>query len=80
METINGRLIHIMAQLFDIESSSITDETSPDVVDKWDSMQHLLLTMELEEEFQVSFTTDEVVEMLSVGAIKSVLRKRGFEI
>lgn len=80
METVDGRLTQIIARLFDLEPSGVTDETSPEVVAKWDSMQHLLLIMELEEEFQVSFTTDEVVEMLSVGTIKSALRKKGLEV
>lgn len=76
MSTTNPTVEGIIGDVLDVPVGKITDETSPDTLDRWDSLQHLNIIMALEEAFRVSFTTDEITQMLSVGLIKIILRER----
>ena len=76
MSRTNPTVEGIIADVLDVPVEKITDETSPDTLDRWDSLQHLNIIMALEEAFRVSFTTDEITQMLSVGLIKIILRER----
>ena len=73
------KLKQILAGTFQLEVNEIDDDASPDTLDKWDSLQHLNLIMSLEEEFSISFSEDEVVEMMSVALIKEVLSEHGIK-
>ena len=70
---ITEKVTQIFYQLFSARTGSITLESSPDTVDGWDSLQHLNLILALEEEFGISLTEDQMVEMLSVGLIVEIL-------
>jgi acyl carrier protein len=42
----------------------------------WDSMAHITLILEMEKQFETSFSTDEVIELTSVPAILDILSHR----
>lgn len=71
------RLKTILSTVFGIDKNSITDETSPDTVDSWDSFNALLLVSELEENFKVKFTMEEVANTECVKDIKEALKRHG---
>ena len=54
----------------EIESSELTDESSPEDIENWDSYNGLLLVDELESEFNVKFTVEEVFDVHSIADIK----------
>ena len=74
------RLKAILSKVLGIEPDSITDKTSPDNVESWDSFNGLMLASELEKEFNVKFTMDEVVSVKNVRDIKESLRKHGIKL
>jgi acyl carrier protein len=61
----------IMAQVFQIDVESIDGNTSPDVVERWDSLKHMQLIMALEDEFGIEFPDDVIPELLSLAAIET---------
>ena len=65
----------VFEKLEDIKDSLTAKET-PD----WDSMNYLLFVAELEKQFNVSFTMDDVLNAKSLGDIKNMLRLRGVKI
>jgi acyl carrier protein len=67
----------ILSDLFMIDASKINDDTSVDTVPKWDSLKHLNLVLALEEQFKISLSEQETVEILSFPLIKSVLVEHG---
>ena len=69
------KLKKILSKVLKIDETGITEKTSPDNVDTWDSFNSLMLVSELENEFGVKFTIDEVVKIKNVGDIIEVLRK-----
>lgn len=74
------KLYAILAKVLAIDSASITDATSPDNVENWDSYNALMLVSELETGFNVHFTIDEVVAVKNVGDIKEALQRHGIKI
>ena len=71
------RIKKILSKVLEIEENSITEKTSPDNVATWDSFNSLMLVSELENSFNVKFTTQEVVSIRSVKNIKDILKKNG---
>ena len=74
------RLKQILINVLDIEEEQIKDETTPDDVENWDSFGGLMLALELEKEFDIQFTTEEVVGVACIGDIKYYLKKHGVEL
>ena len=61
----------------EIKSSELTDESSPEDIENWDSYNGLLLVDELESEFNVKFTVEEVFDVHSIADIQKHLVNHG---
>ena len=70
---MHQKLVLIFQDVFDDPQLQITDETSRDNFDKWDSLEQVKLVIAIEEEFGVKFTTDEVTSIRSVGEFKKTV-------
>ena len=66
---MNERVYKVVSQVLNVPLESINEEFSPDDAHEWDSLKHMNLVLALEEEFQVQFNEEQIVEMLSVGMI-----------
>jgi len=74
-----NRVLKIVSQVMEVPLEQLNEESSPDTVKNWDSLKHMNLILALEEEFDVTFSDEEIVELLSVEIIVEVLKeKRGF--
>jgi len=67
----------VVAKVFNLDASDVTDESSKETIAEWDSMGHLSLITGLEEEFKVSFAIADAMEMTSVRHIKRILKDYG---
>ena len=76
----NKSLIEILSKLLDIDPSKIDDNTSPENTFSWDSYNGLMMVSELESNFNVHFTMDEVIAVRNVGDIKKFLSLHGVEL
>ena len=74
------RLKIILSKVLDIEENTITDSTSPETVDSWDSFNALMMVSELENNFKVKFTMDEVINIKCVKDIINTLNKYGINL
>ena len=74
------RVEKILSQILGIDEDSITDDTSPDNVESWDSFNGLLIASELERVFDVKFTMQEISETKNVGDIKRNLKQHGIKL
>jgi len=70
------RVKQIMADIFDINPKKINKSTSMDNVDSWDSLKHINLILELEQEFKISLDTKEIESMLSFDDILKTLKMK----
>lgn len=68
------RIVDIMKVVFD--ETKVNVNTTQDNLEKWDSMHHLILISELEEEFNVEFEPEEIAEMKSVEQIVFFIKQK----
>ena len=73
------QLRKLMADLFNVKEDEITDDSSIHNIESWDSLSHLRLIGSIEEQFRVSLSADEMVEMTTFANIKRILRGKGVE-
>ena len=66
----------IMASVFLVDENEISDDISQSNFEKWESLQHLTLIVDIESEFGVSFEPEEIVEMTSLELIEKYLDKK----
>jgi acyl carrier protein len=69
-----------MAAVLGIDELSLSDESSPDTIATWDSLNHLNIILAMEQEFGIEFSPDDVMNMVNVGRIRALLRGYGVEV
>jgi len=72
-----GQLKEVFADLFGLDPNTVGDETTRDTVERWDSSRHLLFVLALEEKFNVTFTEEQTLEILSYPLTRLVLEEHG---
>jgi acyl carrier protein len=80
MTNNNHKLLNLLSNVLDVAPGSISDTTSPENTDAWDSYNALVLVSELESEFNISFEMDEVYAVKCVGDIKQALERHGINL
>lgn len=65
-----------MSSVFLVDADKISDDISQLNFEKWESLQHLILMVNIESEFDVSFEPEELVEMTSLDLIEKYLKKK----
>jgi acyl carrier protein len=66
---IDERVRQLLAEVLDLDPSTVSADTSTDTVKAWGSLQHLTLVMALEEEFEIQFDEDETLAIVSFPLI-----------
>ncbi len=79
MRVSERKLKQVLANVFRIDASRIVETTSVDTVKEWDSLKHLTLVLALEEQFNVTLTEEQTVQILSYPLIKVVLEEHGVD-
>ncbi len=72
-EEIVKQMELIFQDLLDDEDAKITEETSRDSLEDWDSLFHMTLMASLTDEFGVSFTTEQIVESKDVKTLADII-------
>ena len=70
-------LKQVMADVLGVEAGAIGENTSVDTLPAWDSLNHMKLVLALESEFDIAFSGEESVQILSYPLIRAVLAERG---
>ena len=59
-----------------LEMDEVSMNTSQDNCENWNSLRHLNLVSELEDEFDVEFEPEEIAEMKSVDIILETIQTK----
>lgn len=73
---LKDELKQIMAAIFNVDVASINDDSSSDSISSWDSLKHMNLILAIEEEFNLSLSDDEVIQMFDFKGIYNNIEKR----
>ena len=74
---MSNKLYSIISKVMDVPESEINDQTSPETVKAWDSLNLYMLIDDIETEFNVKFILEEILEIKNVGDFKKQLEKHG---
>lgn len=69
----------IFKKCFGLKDEELNDTLSYNNVDEWDSVGHMGLIAELEEEFDIMMETDDIIDFSSYEIGKNLLFKYGIK-
>jgi len=71
---MEDKIRNTMADILEIDGSSIGSDFAPDDTDSWDSLNNLRMITALEEEFDVRLSMEDIHKMLNFQAIHDVIK------
>jgi acyl carrier protein len=72
-----NRLIDCFVQTFAIERQQVTLKLAYQSIPQWDSVGHMALVVEIENTFNVTLDTDDIIGMSDISKAVEILQKRG---
>jgi len=63
----------LLATVLNIDYEKVDDSLSRETTEEWDSFNHLMLMSEIEKEFQISFSLQEIEEARSYSDIRTLI-------
>ncbi|MBX3522947.1 MAG: acyl carrier protein [Xanthobacteraceae bacterium] len=74
--SVRDRMNKVFREIFEDPTISLKDETTAQDVEGWDSLRHIDLIMQLEEEFGLRFTVDDITGLKNVGEMIAMLERK----
>ncbi len=71
---MENRIKKVMSEVLGIDEASISDNTSPENVESWDSLKQMNIIVALEEEFDIEFNDEDIIEMLNFKLIYEIVK------
>ncbi len=69
------KLTEIFADVFDDDSITLTEATTADDIEEWDSLTHITLIAEVEDAFDMKFSMKDVLGMKNVGEMVDIIER-----
>ena len=76
MEKQNVRILKILSHVFEVEISTLNEDSSIDNIENWDSIRHLNLILALEEEFNITIPDEEVGDLVNFKLIELIINEQ----
>jgi acyl carrier protein len=70
---MQAKVLNVVSEVLGVPVDDLTDDSSPESIESWDSLKHMNLVLALEEEFGIRFSDEQIVAMLSVRSIKDAV-------
>lgn len=74
--SVAKKIKSIFADVLEIETDSITVHTSPEDIGEWDSLNHVNLISEIENEFDFTFDSYDIQDLSTFGKICSYVESK----
>lgn len=75
-EEMLKKVNEIFWDVFDDDSIVVTEETTAADIEDWDSLTHITLISEVENEFDFTFAMKDVLGMKNVGEMLDIIEKQ----
>ena len=77
---MSNKIYSIVSKVMNVPESEISDQSGPETIKVWDSLNLYMLIDDIETEFNVKFILEEILEIKNVGDFKKQLKKHGVDI
>ena len=71
-ETLNEIFIDVL----DLDECKLTDETSANDIEEWDSLSHIQLIVAIEKAMKIKFTSLEIMKWKNVGEMVDSIQEK----
>lgn len=69
------KVIEICKDVFEDDDLILTESSSSNDVEEWDSLSHLSLISDIEDEFSIKLTLDEISNSKNLGELVSAIMR-----
>ncbi|WP_104697215.1 MULTISPECIES: acyl carrier protein [unclassified Helicobacter] len=73
---IKERLQEIFRDIFDDENLEISEATTANDIEEWDSLMHISLVSSIEKEFKIRFALGELQDLKNVGDMIALIEAK----
>lgn len=74
------KIFDLIGNVLNIDPSQISDETIHDDIENWDSLNSLLIIDEIEREFNIKISINEIIEINKVADIRQILKRHNVDV
>tara|TARA_B110000259_G_scaffold131916_1_gene148825 strand:+ start:15115 stop:15351 length:237 start_codon:yes stop_codon:yes gene_type:complete len=69
-------LLEIFIDTLDNEEIKLSEETTANDIDEWDSLSHIMLIVAIEKHFKIRFTSKEIQSWKDVGEMLNCIEEK----
>lgn len=70
-----NKFIDFISSIFEVDPSELSEDTAFGQYEKWDSLMHMRLVMEIEDEYNVEIPIDEVSNIKTLKDFYQYIQK-----
>jgi acyl carrier protein len=75
-QEIMGKISEVMMDVFDVDDLEVTENTSADQVEEWDSLSHIRFMITIERTFKIKFRNEEIADLQNVGDLAKAIEAK----
>ena len=72
---MEDKIKEILATILEIDQLDVNNDTNPDTVSSWDSLRHMKLVFSIEDEYDVQFSDDQIIQLTDVVKIINCIKE-----
>ena len=76
---MSERLEKVIGSILGVPSETLSDDSSSENTQGWDSLRQLSILLALESAYGINISTNEAMNVSSIANIKAVLKQHGVE-
>ncbi len=76
MGNYKSKILEVMSSVFEVELTSLNEDSSIDNIENWDSIRHLNLILALEDEFNITIPDEEVGDLINFKLIELIVNEQ----
>lgn len=73
---MEAKIKEIIGSILDVKPEDLSNNSEPDSIENWDSVNHMHIITSLEDEFDILLTEEEIIEMLSISKIIEMIENK----
>ena len=73
---IEKRIFQLFSVLMDVAEEDLDKDSNPNNIEKWDSLSHIKMLMEIEAEFNIELLPEEAVEIFSINDVVKLVTSK----